>query len=115
MTTAEAHLIDLGQARSSQEAKVYSGRARGKHWRRVFELDQLDREPGTVVVKIPTDVFSVNMSFFLGLFGESVRTLRKEGFEAKYQFECDPVLLPSIRQGIERALKESSALPNSVV
>ena len=113
MTTAEAQVINLADARSSQEAKVFSGRLRGKHWRKGFGLDELDREPGIVVVKIPSDVFSVNMSFFLGLFGESVRALRKEGFEGKYQFECDSVLLPSIRQGIERALKESSALPNS--
>jgi hypothetical protein len=114
MITAEGEVIDLGEARSSQEAKVFSGRQRGKHWRRVFGLDHLDRQPGTIVVKIPRDVFSVNMSFFLGLFGESVRGLTREGFEAKYQFDCDPVLLPSIRQGVERALKESSALRSSV-
>jgi hypothetical protein len=103
-------VIDLNEARSSAEAKVFSGRMRGRHWRKQFRLDRLDRETGSVVVKIPADVFSVNMSFFLGLFGESVRTLGVEAFFSKYEFECDPVLIPSIRQGAERALKESSAL-----
>ena len=106
-------IIDLNEARSSQEAKVFSGRQRGKHWRREFDLDRLDIENKNVVVKIPADVFSVNMSFFLGLFGESVRTLGIQGFWVKYTFECDPVLMPSIRQGVDRALKESSALAMS--
>lgn len=104
-------IIDLNDARSSAEAKVFSGRQRGGHWRRKFQLDRLDKEGGEVVVKIPKDVFSVNMSFFLGLFGESVRALgSEENFFAVYKFECDPVLIPSIQQGVERALKESSAV-----
>jgi hypothetical protein len=43
-------IIDLNEARSSREAKVFSGRQRGKHWRREFELDRLDKGDETVVV-----------------------------------------------------------------
>jgi hypothetical protein len=49
----------------------------------------------------------MNTSFFLGLFGGSVRALGKEKFIEKYHFDCDPVHFDTIADGIERALKES--------
>ena len=36
---SETKRIDLGEARTSKEAKVYSGRERGKYWRQHFKLD----------------------------------------------------------------------------
>jgi len=105
-----AKRIDLGEARTSKEAKVYSGRERGKYWRQQFGLDRLDSDDSSVEVLIPEDILSVNLSFFLSLFGESVRYLGSEGFRSKYHFNCDPSLLPLINQGIEQALKRSSVL-----
>jgi hypothetical protein len=103
--------IDLGEARTSQAAKVFSGRERGKYWRQHFGLDRLDHDDDTqVIVSIPEDILSINLSFFLSLFGESVRLLGKEDFSQKYRFKCDPSLLPLIEQGIEQALKKSSVL-----
>ncbi|HXC61841.1 MAG TPA: hypothetical protein VNV63_04125, partial [Nitrospiria bacterium] len=86
--------IDLGEARTSKEARVFSGRERGKYWRQYFKLDQLDQDDSTVEVVIPEDILSVNLSFFLSLFGESVRHLGSVDFKAKYHFVCDPSLLP---------------------
>lgn len=102
--------IDLGEARTSKEAKVYSGRERGKYWRQHFELDRLDHDDSSVEVVIPEDILSINLSFFLSLFGESVRYLGSADFRAKYHFVCDPSLLPLIDQGIEQSLKRSSVL-----
>ncbi len=107
----ETAKIDLEKARSSREAKVFSGREKGKYWREYFKLDQLDENADKIEVVIPEDIFAINLSFFLSLFGESVRHLGREGFVEKYKFVADPVLQPLIEQGINQALKRSSALP----
>lgn len=104
-------VIDLNKARTSPQAKVFAGRERGKYWRKEFNLDEVDKEEGTVEVLIPEDIISLNISFFLNLFGESIRRLGRENFRTHYHFTSDPILEPSIAQGIEQALKRSSALP----
>ena len=103
--------VDLGKARTNKDVRVFAGRERGKHWRSEFSLDDLDvgREP--VHVLIPDDVIAINISFFLSMFGKSVRTLGKENFRTHYKFEVPAELLPLIDLGIEQAVKTSSALP----
>jgi hypothetical protein len=104
-------VIDLNQARTSPAAKVFAGRERGKYWRVQFGLDSLDSASQEIRVLIPEDVISLNISFFLNLFGESIRKLGREKFKEHYRFQSDPILLPVIEQGIDQALKRSSALP----
>jgi hypothetical protein len=104
-------IIDLNEARTSPAAKVFAGRERGKFWRVKFRIDELDESTETIRVVVPEDILSLNISFFLNLFGESIRKLGREGFRAHYLFENDPILTPVIDQGIEQALKRSSALP----
>ncbi len=104
--------IDLDRARTSKGARVYSGRERGKYWRKEFRLDALDHDDSIVDVVIPEDILSINLSFFLNLFGESVRYLGEEDFRRKYRFVCEPSLIPLIDQGIEQAMKRSSVLPS---
>jgi hypothetical protein len=106
-------VIDLGEARTTPAAKVFAGRARGKYWRQRFKLDELDTEAEPVCVIIPNDIISLNISFFLNLFGDSIRRLGKEKFVSHYRFQSDPILQPLIDQGVEQALKRSSALPES--
>ena len=103
--------IDLDEARTSPKAKVFAGRERGKYCRAHFRLNELDDSPDEIEVIIPEDIISLNISFFLNMFGESVRKLGKDGFINHYKFVSDPVLEPGIQQGIEQALKRSSALP----
>jgi hypothetical protein len=105
--------IDLAQVRTSPQSRVFSGRERGLAARQKFNLARMDRNPDTVTILIPRDTYSMNMSFFLGMFGESVRSLGREGFNRKYRFDSDPVHLGSIVEGVNRALKESSVLPES--
>ena len=99
--------IDLNDARTSRESRVLSGRPRGEECRQLFDVASLDDQPAKVTVRIPQDIYSMNTSFFLGLFGESVRALGKEGFREKYRFDCDPIHNDTIADGVERALKES--------
>jgi hypothetical protein len=102
--------IDLNKARTNKDAKVFAGRERGKHWRNEFRLDDLDSVGDPVEVVIPEDVIAVNISFFLSMFGKSVRSLGKEQFRQHYKFQCSPDLIPLINLGIEQAVKTSSAL-----
>lgn len=102
--------IDLNDARTSFESRVLSGRERGIECREIFKVKALDRTPDRIVVSIPRDIYSMNTSFFLGLFGESVRALGKQGFTTKYEFDCDKIHNETILDGVERALKEGAGM-----
>jgi hypothetical protein len=102
--------IDLNAYRSGNTS-VFSGRPRGEAVRKQINLDKVDTTEELVKVVIPGDVFSVNTSFFLGLFGESVRGAgSKENFLKRFTFECPPEILEDVSDGIERALREKSVL-----
>jgi hypothetical protein len=105
---SDTKMIDLNEARTSFESKVLSGRERGYECREMFHVSKIDTDPETAVVLIPRDIYSVNTSFFLGLFGDSVRALGREKFREKYSFECDDIHRPTIIDGIDRALKEAT-------
>ncbi len=78
-------VIDLARFRSP-EVRVFAGRERGEAVRQEARLDDLDSSGEMVEVKIPEDVFSVNSSFFLAMFGPSIRTLGAQEFRRRYQF-----------------------------
>lgn len=101
--------INLNKYKNAN-SKVLSGRKEGKNVRDRLSLDTIDNTLEVVKVIFPEDIISLNSSFFLGLFGPSVRQLGKEKFEEKYKFECPQFIVNSINDGIERALKTSNAL-----
>jgi hypothetical protein len=100
--------IDLNEARIPPNSEVITGRDCGEEFRRRFQLDSLDTSQDEAVVSIPAAVVSMNTSFFLGLFGPSVRHLGPEGFLSKYKFKCDDVHMATVREGILRATKEQT-------
>jgi hypothetical protein len=108
--STEAKIVDLGSARTDSHARVFAGRARGTFCRQKFKIEALDEVEEQVTIVIPADVISLNISFFLSFLGESVRKLGKDDFKEHYKFECDPILVPLIDQGIDQALKRSNAL-----
>ena len=75
--------------------KVFSGREAGYTCREFFKLDELDKAGTEITVTIPEEVYSVNSSFFLGMFGDSIRSLGKDRFRSQYQF---------VGKGISRTL-----------
>lgn len=86
---------------------VYAGRTKGERARQQLMLDDVDSRPGVVKVKIPDGTYSLNSSFFLGLFGPSVIRLRtRDAFLEKYVFEAPSIILEEIDKGIDRALAE---------
>jgi len=97
--------IDLSNYKS-KNVKVLSGRDKGNEAREKSKLGVIETEFDVIEILIPADLISLNSSFFLGMFGESVRHLKEEGFRKKYTFECSSKIMMSIEEGILQALKE---------
>lgn len=108
----EQLVIDLNEVRTPPKSGLLSGRDAGLAARRRFNVDKLDASEMPIKVLIPDEVFSLNTSFFLGLFGDSVRALLPDGFRKKYIFVGDDALhRMTIERGIQKAMKEGSVLP----
>lgn len=98
---------------SDLSGPVHSGRAKGELARRTFELEELDISGVSVIVRIPENTYSVTTSFFLGLFGDSIRKAgSRSAFLDRYRFEAPDVFWPTFDTCISRALQEQSALVN---
>ena len=98
-------VLDLDKYRTIGH-HVFSGRPRGESVRENAGLDEIDRSDDVVQVQIPGDIWSVNASFFLGLFGRSIKHFQnKQAFLKKYNFECTPQIMEDVESGIRSALK----------
>lgn len=87
-------------------AKVLSGRDTGILARMSEELEEFDKEKDSICkVVIPKQIWSLNSSFFLGLFGPSIRSLGEAGFRNKYEFDYNGnnEIKNDVEQGIEDA------------
>ena len=84
---------------------VFTGRARGEKARLDLKLDQLPPEE-VVEVRIPDETYAVTSSFFLGLFGPSVRTLGGEGFERQFRFVGPSFIIGKVSDWVLRALRD---------
>jgi hypothetical protein len=103
-------MINLDDYKSSPKSRVFSGRDRGESVRIKLNIDAEDTKKENVVITIPPDTISLNSSFFLGLFGESVRKLGSDHFLDKYRFECTDRVMKAVKDGTQRALKTSDPL-----
>lgn len=84
---------------------VFTGRDRGESARKDLKLDKLP--PNEIVdVRIPDDTYAVTSSFFLGLFGPSVRELGGEGFERQFRFTGPDFVLSKVQDWVYRALRD---------
>ncbi|MBO5292732.1 MAG: hypothetical protein J6B10_06075 [Lachnospiraceae bacterium] len=77
--------VELGKYRSSG-AQVFSDRMKGIQARKELKLDDMDEREGKVCVVIPSDTWSINSSFFGGLFEGSLKKMNKTQFREKYEF-----------------------------
>ena len=88
--------------------KVLAGRTNGENIRKKINLEKIESENEKIEIIIPNDVFSFNSSYFLGMFGESVKKLGKEKFEEKYQFNTNNESIKmNIKDGIDEALNNA--------
>lgn len=105
----ETKTINLDDHRH-EDVKVFSGRSRGEAVRESTRLDQFDdNEAYDILIIAPPDTWTLTSSFFLGMFGPSVRKLGREGFLNRFKFE-GPIPKEVIDDGIEEALKRKSPL-----
>ena len=99
--------LDLGDVRTSTEAKVFAGRSRGTKCRQYFHIESLDADPSVIVrIEVPKDTLAITTSFLLSFLGPSMlKAGTEEAFTKKYVFDCPDYIRPSIKEGIERAFK----------
>lgn len=101
-------VIDLKDYRSAN-VKVFSGRDRGEAVRKSIQLDT-SRDTAEYVFIVPEDIMSINESFFLGLFGPTIRKIGVEVFKQRFTFHCESHILKDIDDGISKAIRKKSAL-----
>lgn len=90
---------------------VLSGRDLGDNIRKKFKLDELDKDNEIYEVSFPKNIISISTSFFLAVFGKSVRNCgSKENFEKKYVFNVNSSLKSNINDGITDALNNVDGL-----
>lgn len=90
---------------------VYIGRPKGKLGREKYNLDAIDKSDVAVKVIIPENTYTINSSYFLGLFGDSIRAAgSREAFLKKFIFQCPEIFRNEIEKSIARALFESDDL-----
>lgn len=90
---------------NGKQYKVLSGVELGGIAREFFKLDEEDNNNEIVTIKIPDEVYSVNSSFFSGVFQKSIKKMGEEKFREKYVFECDEVIKLNIENGIFNIVK----------
>lgn len=102
--------INLGEF-SSDGIGVLAGRGLGEAARARYQLDALDRQADSELqIEIPDFIYSINSSFFLGMFAESIRSLGEAEFRRRFKFvgdDADRI----VDDGIRKALRTASPLP----
>lgn len=117
MTSNKSRTINLKDYIEPRDSTSLSGRPLGLKVRENIKLDYLEENYDTINIVIPKTITVINPSYFLGLFGSSVRKLKYEGFKDKYVFDLDLLddenrinIQADIEDGIDRALKERGIL-----
>lgn len=88
---------------------VFTGRPRGQEARKRLKLDSVTAED-TVDVVIPEGVYAMTSSYFLGLFGPSVRELGLEQFQRVFRFTAPAFLSEKLSDWTLRAFRDGSDL-----
>lgn len=86
---------------------VFTGRDRGEAARKKLKLDRV-KIGDTVTVEIPSTTYTVTSSFFLGLFGKSIRDLGLDSFKTIFKFNMPSFLSESVEEWLYRAARDRS-------
>lgn len=105
-----AKIIDLEKC-ATKGVGVLAGRGRGEAIRLQEDLDDSDRNRTSVEVIVPSFIYSINSSFFLGLFGDSIRNLGEDEFNRLFTFRGRDIT-QFVQDGIRQALRTTSPLRN---
>ena len=93
----------------SNGSKIFSGRDKGIDARKKLKLNELDSQEQKIEVIVPKDTWSINSSFFCGLFESSIINLKEDGFRKKYIFKFDDgaALSEELQHNIDEGIYES--------
>ncbi len=90
---------------------VFLGRKKGEQARAKFKLDDADKDQSTYLIIVPESAYALASSFFLGLFGDSIRAAGSpDKFLAKFEFKSSDSIKTAIDSCIVRALHEHREL-----
>lgn len=104
------NLID-GIPKKSKEIFAISGRELGYKQRKYHKMNRIEDENEEICIYIDEKIIFMSSSFFLGMFGDSVRKCKtKEKFKKKFIFEANSQLDNNIEDGINDALKNINPL-----
>ncbi len=86
--------------------RVYVGRPNGKLARKHFKVEMHEKSNHfPISVKFPNDARTLTSSFFLGMFGASVRAAgSREEFFCRYNFDATDQIIEEVELGITEAL-----------
>ena len=100
----------LVEHRGGVNSTSYTGRNEGRAVRKELKLDECDADDKLYRVTMPSDTTSFNPSFFLGLFYESMKKLKWDGFNTKYVFdisEMEDSLEAIIHQNLDECYRKA--------
>lgn len=102
--------IDLSKYKTP-EVKFYSGRPRAEAVRQELNLEKEESGIEQYTIIVPQDTDSIHTSFFLGLFGPSIRKCGSRAeFLKKFVFQAPPSVLEDVEDGIIQAFKKTNVL-----
>ena len=103
--TMEKEIIKLTEAHRGVGSQTFTGRPQGEQVRKVLGLGSKDSDGKQYLVTIPTETASLNASFYLGLFFESIYHLKgMTNFKKKYEIsilEEDKEIKEGLEEDIE--------------
>ena len=96
---------------NAKKIRAISGRDLGFKQRKHHKLDELENNNDQFEIKIANNIIFLSSSFFLGMFGDSVRKCgSKEKFKQKFIFKTNGQIESNIEDGINDALKNINPL-----
>lgn len=91
--------------------KNLSGKQRGIDARRAFNLDLMDNINDKVIIEIPSYIYSISTSFFLGLFSDSFCKFRDaHNFLNHYEFKATPEIMNQVMHSVGRCLMKKPSI-----
>jgi hypothetical protein len=95
---------------TKNEVRSLSGQERGFTARSHFQLDELDKAAGPIIVSVPDDVDSISPSFLRGMFSLSIVALGVSAFFSHYVFDAKPQILKQVNRAVHSTMLDNDHL-----
>ena len=95
---------------TKNQVRSLSGQERGFTARNHFNLDDLDKVEGPIVVAVPDDVDSISPSFLRGMFSISILALGATAFFSHYVVDAKPQILEQVSRAVHSTMLDNDDL-----